>query len=175
MSFAKLYLLLFWVILSYSPHARADELDEYTLKAAFLYNFAAYTTWPDSGDASTFNLCIYGSDPFGKNLDTLMQKKRINDRTITIHRMNNIDRLDSCQMVFISRSPSDNLKDIINTLQDKPVLIVADSPNSAQQGVTLIMEVKNEKVTFEANLIVARKAGLNLSSQLLRFATVVHQ
>ena len=174
MPFAKLYLLLFCVILSYSPHARADELDEYTLKAAFLYNFAVYTTWPD-GDASTFNLCIYGSDPFGKNLDLLMQKKRIRDRTITIHRTNNNDRLDSCQLVFISRSSIDNLEDVINILQDKPILIVADSPNSAQQGVTLNMEVKNEKVTFEANLIVARKAGLNLSSQLLRFATSVLQ
>ena len=174
MSFAKLYLLLFCAILSYSPYVRAEELDEYTLKAAFLYNFAAYTTWPDS-DASTFSLCIYGSDPFGKDLDSLMQKKRVNDRTIAIHRTNNIDRLDSCQMVFISRSSIDNLKDVINILQDKPILIVADSPNSAQQGVTLNMEVKNEKVTFEANLIVAKKAGLNLSSQLLRFATVVHQ
>lgn len=174
MPFAKLYLLLFCAILSYSPYVCAEELDEYTLKAAFLYNFAVYTTWPDS-DASTFNLCIYGNDPFGKNLDSLMQKKRVNDRTITIHRTNNIDRLDSCQLVFISRSSIDNLGTVINTLQDKPILMVADSPNSTQKGVTINMEVKNEKVTFEANLIVARKAGLNLSSQLLRFATVVHQ
>jgi len=174
MPFAKLYLLLFCVILSYSPHARADELDEYTLKAAFLYNFAAYTTWPDS-NANTFTLCICGSDPFGKNLDSLMQKKRINDRAITIHRTNNIDHLDSCQLAFISRSLIDNLRTVINTLQDKPILIVADSPGAIQQGVTLNMEVRNEKVTFEANLIVAKKAGLNLSSQLLRFATVVHQ
>lgn len=174
MPFAKLYLLLFCAILSYSPYACAEELDEYTLKAAFLYNFAVYTTLPDS-DASTFNLCIYGNDPFGKNLDSLMQKKRINDRTITIYRTNNVDRLDSCQLVFVSRSSIDNLKDVINTLQDKPVLIVADSPGSAQQGVTLNMEVKDEKVTFEANLKVARKAGLNLSSQLLRFATSVLQ
>ncbi|MEQ1816782.1 MAG: YfiR family protein [Nitrosomonas sp.] len=175
MSFAKLYLLLFCAILSYSPYVYAEELDEYTLKAAFLYNFAAYTTWPDSNNGNTFNLCIYGNDPFGNNLDTLMQKKRINDRTITIYRTNNIDRLDSCQLVFISRSSVDNLKAVINTLQDKPVLIVADSPGTIQQGVTLNMEIKDEKVTFEANLKVARKAGLNLSSQLLRFATSVLQ
>lgn len=174
MPFAKLYLLLFGLILSFSPDARAEKLDEYTLKTAFLYNFAVYTTWPDT-DASTFNLCIYGNDPFGKNFDSLMQKKRVNDRTITIHRTNNIDRLDSCQLVFISRASIDNLKDVINTLQDKPVLIVADSPGTIQQGVTLNMEIKDEKVTFEANLKVAKKASLNLSSQLLRFATSVLQ
>ncbi|WP_292926529.1 YfiR family protein [Nitrosomonas sp.] len=160
--------------MSYSSHARADELDEHTLKAAYLYNFAVYTTWPDT-DASTFNLCIYGNDPFGKNLDSLMQKKRVNDRTITIHRTNNIDRLDLCQLVFISHSSIDNLKAVIITLQDKPVLIVADSPGTIQQGVALNMEIKDEKITFDANLKVARKAGLNLSSQLLRFATSVLQ
>ena len=99
----------------------------------------------------------------------------VNDRAITIHRTNNIDRLDSCQLVFISRSSIDNLKAVINTLQGKPVLIVADSPGTIQQGVTLNMEIKDEKVTFEANLKVARKASLNLSSQLLRFATSVLQ
>ena len=65
--------------------------------------------------------------------------------------------------------------DIIITLQDKPVLIVADSPGTIQQGVALNMEIKDEKITFDANLKVARKAGLNLSSQLLRFATSVLQ
>lgn len=174
MPFAKLYLLLYWVIISYSSPALAEETPEYTLKAAFLYNFSIFTTWPDHS-IDTFNLCIYGKDPFGMDLDTLMQKKRINDRTISIHRTNDIDHLDSCQLVFVSRLSIGNLKNVINTLQDKPVLIVADSPGAIQQGVALNMEVKDEKITFEANLKAARKAGLNLSSQLLRFATAVLQ
>ena len=174
MPFAKLCLLLYWVIMSYSPSAWAEETPEYTLKGAFLYNFAIFTTWPDRG-IDTFNLCIYGKDPFGMDLDELMKKKRINDHPITIHRTDNIDHLDPCQLVFVSRLSIDNLKNVINTLQDKPVLIVTDNPGTIQQGVALNMEVKDEKITFEANLKVARKAGLNLSSQLLRFATAVHQ
>ncbi|HMV13198.1 MAG TPA: YfiR family protein [Nitrosomonas sp.] len=52
---------------------------------------------------------------------------------------------------------------------------MADSPGACHQGVILNMNVNNEKVTFEANLMMAKKAGLNLSSQLLRLATEIYQ
>ena len=55
-------------LLTYAPAAKSDDLPEYRLKAAFLYNFAAFTEWPaDVG--STLNLCVYGQDPFGEDLD----------------------------------------------------------------------------------------------------------
>ncbi len=174
MSTAKLCMLLCWAIIIHSPYVLAGESDEYTLKAAFLYNFAAYTTWPDS-HIDTFNLCIYGSDPFGSDLDFLLKKKKINERTITIRRTSNIDHLDQCQLVFISNSATNHLTKIIGALEDKPVLTVADSPGANQLGVALNMAIREDKVTFIANLNRARKAGLSLSAQLLRFATEVHQ
>ncbi|UJP03962.1 MAG: YfiR family protein [Nitrosomonas sp.] len=122
-----------------------------------------------------FNLCIYGKDPFNRDFDALMQKKNVNERKVIIHRMNTTDQLDQCQLVFISRAAISDLAGVINSIQDKPVLTVADSPGVSEQGVVLNMNVKDDKITFEANLNRARKAGLNLSSQLLRLATEVRQ
>lgn len=171
---AALSFLLWCLSLSFSSNARADETAEYTLKAAFLYNFALFTSWPDRS-VDSFNLCIYGKDPFSQDLDSLMKKKNINERKVIIHRINTIDHLNQCQLVFISRSAIGNLTDVIDSLKDKPVLTVADSPGVSQQGVVLNMNVKDDKITFEANLNMAKKVGLNLSSQLLRLATEVHQ
>ena len=53
--------------------ARAEEFPEYRLKAAFLFNFAVYTDWP-AEVGSTLNLCIYGADPFGRDVDGLQGK-----------------------------------------------------------------------------------------------------
>jgi hypothetical protein len=39
----------------------------------------------------------------------------------------------------------------------------------------LNMQIKDEKITFEANLAAARHAGLTLSSRLLQLATKVYQ
>ncbi|WP_292913279.1 YfiR family protein [Nitrosomonas sp.] len=169
-----LWLILYAMSIGFPADVQADETGEYTLKAAFLYNFAIFTSWPIA-PADNFNLCIYGKDPFNQDLDSLMRKKSINERKIIIHRINSPDQLNQCQLVFISRAEIGNLASIIVLLKDKPVLTIADSPGVSEQGVVLNMNVKDEKVTFEVNLIMARKAGLNLSSQLLRLATEVHQ
>lgn len=171
---ARLYVLLCWAIMNYSPLVVAEEMAEYTVKAAFLYNFAIFATWPDN-NLDAFNLCIYGTDPFGKDLDELMKKKRVHERSITIDRTSNVDQLGQCQLVFISRSAIDNLTSVIDTLRNKPILTVADSPGAGQRGVMINMAVTDNRVTFEANLSMVRKAGLSLNAQLLRFATEVHQ
>lgn len=173
MPFAKLYLLLFWVILSYSPHVHADELDEYTLKAAFLYNFAVYTTWPSLPDQA-LNLCIYGEDPFGENLQHL-QHKKVHEHEILVRHTKSTEDLPGCQIVFITRSGIDNLSDIIEQLNGLPILTIADTPGASQQGVILNMTIKEGKVTFKANVAIAKRNRLKLSSQLLRFATEVYQ
>lgn len=146
------------------PPAYAEELSEYALKALFLYNFATFTAWPDRS-IDNFHLCIYGKDPFGQGIDSLMKTKRINDRMINIDRISDVTQLRQCQLVFISNSALANLVDVVDAIKDDPILTVADSPGASKQGVILNMEVKDEKVTFEANLTMARKAGLNLSSQ----------
>ena len=48
--------------------AMADSMVEYQVKAAFIYNFMAFTHWPDS-TGQTINLCVYGEDYFGQEID----------------------------------------------------------------------------------------------------------
>jgi hypothetical protein len=60
-------------------------------------------------------------------------------------------------------------------VRTSPVLTVADSPGAARQGVALNMAVERNRITFEANLLAARAAHLDLSSKLLRLATEVFQ
>lgn len=169
-----LCLILIVTSTTFSQFSRAEDTTEYTLKAVFLYNFAIFTSWPDHSK-DNFILCIYGKDPFGQDLDTLMRAKRIYDRMVDIHRISNLEQLNSCQLVFISRAAVSSLPDVINVLKDKPVLTVADSPRASQQGVMLNMNVQQDKVSFEANLMMAKRSGLNLSSQLLRLATEVYR
>jgi len=166
--------LLHWLLLlSYSPSAQAEHPSEYRLKVAFLYNFAAYTEWPNAHN-SVLNLCIHGEDPFGENLQHIRQKK-VHEQELLIRHTKNVDELPGCQIVFITRSVVDSLGNIINLLDGKPILTSAGTPGVGQQGVALNMAIKEGKVIFEANLAAARKSGLRLCAQLLRFATEVYQ
>ncbi|OQW41696.1 MAG: hypothetical protein A4S08_02310 [Proteobacteria bacterium SG_bin4] len=155
-----------------SMHAE-EQPSEYRLKVAFLYNFAAYTTWPNP-PYHNLMLCIHGEDPFGQNLQHL-QGKKINEHDILIKHTKNLMDLTDCHMVFITQSVVNEVDGIIKNLQGMPILTIADSPGAGRQGVVLNMAIKEGKVTFEANIAVAKRNGLKLSSQLLRFASEVFQ
>lgn len=168
-----IFLLCWFLLLGYSPLTLAEQPSEYRLKVAFLYNFSAYTEWPSLPN-QVLNLCIYGEDPFGENLQHL-QHKKAHEHEIVVRHTSNTEDLPDCQIVFITRSSIGNLSDIIKRLDEMPILTIADTPGASQQGVILNMAMKEGKVTFEANVTIAKRNRLKLSSQLLRFATEVYQ
>jgi YfiR/HmsC-like len=161
------------VLLCCASQTFADNLAEYRVKAGFLVNFAAFTEWP-AEVGSSLNLCVYGPDPFGEDLDKF-QSRSIGGRNLMVTRVVSVDMLENCQVVFISRPVIDNLQRVLDTLNGKPVLTVADSPGAMHQGVMLNMGTRQSRVTFEANLAAARGNGLSLSSKLLNLASEVRQ
>ena len=155
-----------------SPLAHADEMLEYQVKAAFIYNFIAFTQWPESAEPA-INLCLYGEDYFGHEIDKL-QNRSVGTRSIKVVRIRNSDQLPKCQVIFFSKSVNNTMADIISNLESNPILMLADSPNAISQGVTINMSLVNEKIVFEINLGIARKAGLDISSKLLQLAVKVY-
>ena len=117
--------------------AAANTLAEYRVKAAFLINFATFTEWP-AAVGSTLNLCVYGPDPFGAELDKF-KGRNVGGRSLVATRINSVDKLGNCQIVFITRPVIDNLFRVLDTLSGKPALTVADSPGAMHQGVILNM------------------------------------
>ena len=69
-------------MLACAPPARSDDLPEYRLKDAFLYNFAAFTEWP-AEIGGTLNVCIHGQDPFGAEIDPL-NGKTVGTRSVAL-------------------------------------------------------------------------------------------
>jgi hypothetical protein len=145
----------------------------YRLKAAFLYNFALFTEWP-AEVGNTLNLCVYGPDPFGKELDAL-RGRAVGARSIAIQRKVTTDALADCQIVYIAPLAIGALPRVLDSVRGRPVLTVADSLGAARSGAALNLHVDENRVSFEANQLSARAAGLSLSSKLLRLATEVIQ
>lgn len=156
-----------------APPAHANSAEEYRLKAAFLYNFASFTDWPATV-GNTLAFCVYGDDPFGTHLDTLVASP-IGTRRITVHRVRSVDAMPHCNLVYVSPTMIGNLPRLLDKLGKSSTLIVTDSPGALHQGAMLNMSTAAGKVTFAANLAAARHQGLGLSARLLRLATEVIQ
>lgn len=153
--------------------AAAEDVPEYRLKAAFLYNFAAFVDW-QSGTGTTLTVCVLSPDPFGAELDAL-NGKSVGGRRLVVQRRNGLDALDECNMVFVPAPSIGLLPRAEAALRGHSVLLVADTPGAVNQGAHINMVVIDSKVRFDVNLKAARAAPLGLSSKLLRLARDVVQ
>lgn len=155
------------------PCVWSQDLSEYKIKAGFLYNFALFTEWP-AEVGPTLTLCVFGSDPFGEEIDALAGKA-VGTRTVAVQRKAGTVGLRACHVVFVPGASIGQLPRLVTALRDAPTLLVAESPGATRQGAMLNMKMTQGRVGFEANLEAARAARLTLSSKLLRLATEVIQ
>jgi len=158
-----------------APATAEEPPREYLIKAAFLYNFAKFTHWPDSSfsDAETpLDICVFGEDPFGGALDAIAGKT-IRGRTVAVRRVASVEAGAACHLLFISDSELPRLKAILETLTGRPVLTIADMPDFARAGGIISLKTnEQDKLRFEINAGIAKRAGLRISSKLLSLAEI---
>jgi YfiR/HmsC-like len=155
-----------------SAAAQQTKPQEYQVKAVYLYNFGRFVEWPPSsaGDES-FVICVLGQDPFGAALDSTVAGEMIDDRKLVARRIAAPGDAAGCRILFISSSEAAHLKDILALVNKTTVLTVSDLPGFSDSGGMIEFVLQENKVRFRVNLAAAEKAGLTLSSQLLKVAT----
>lgn len=150
---------------------------EYLIKAALLYNFAKFATWPAEAfrDArAPLRVCILGADPFGVALESI-DGKRIRNRRLVTARIDEVGGAERCHVLFVSASERDRLTSILESIREQPILTVADMPWFARFGGIIALKVVQDRSRFEINIDAANDVGLSLSSRLLRLADIVRR
>ena len=170
------------LILSFSPVAMAlqpasQPLREYRIKAAFLYNFAKFVEWPPEAfdeEDSALVLGVLGDDPFGAALQSL-RGKTVRGRGLTIKRFDSLRDLGHCHILFITSSVREQQQKALESLQGSNVLTVGEMQRFVQMGGIINFVIRKNKLRFEINLDAGKRAGLVISSQLLKLADSVVQ
>lgn len=148
---------------------------EYEVKAAYIYNFARYVEWPSGAfqdQSKSIHVCVIGDDPFGPSL-TALNGKRVGERSVRIRRNTSLHDVRGCEILFISSSEEENLAHIVKAINGALVLTIGDSEGFARKGVMINFYMENNRVRFEINPKTAMRAGLRISSKLLRIARIV--
>lgn len=143
--------------------------DAATLKAAFLYNFALYTTWPPPPPTAV-TLCSIGHDELGAAFDALASKQ-VDGKPVQVRRVDSAAEARACHLLYVPESSSNNLPTLARGLASQPVLIVSDAGNL--DASMILIEAEGNRLVFSVNLARVRHAGLDVSSKLLRLARVV--
>lgn len=154
----------------------AQRANEYAVKAAFVYDFSKFVTWPErafKAQYSQVSICVLGDNPFGGALDRIVAGKTVSGRTFRVLYPASAVEARTCQIVFISRSEQPQLKTILDVLAASSALTVGDTAGYAGQGVMINLFLENDRVRFEINDEAAQRAGIDISSKLLSLARLV--
>lgn len=167
--------LAVWLAIAPGASGQATP-SEYEVKAAFLYNFAKYVEWPDgtfADERGPFRFGVLGEDPFGKALENVFGNKEAQGRRVEIERSSRVEDLLDCHILFIAKSEENRKDEILKALEGARILTVWDVDNRGPSGVMIRLARKDNRIGVEIDLKAAEKAGLRVSSQLLRIAEVV--
>jgi hypothetical protein len=157
-------------------HAQRSSPSEYDVKAAYLYDFGKFVAWPAKFAASDdFPICVLGQDPFGPTFDATIAGETINSKKVVVNRITKPQDALSCRILFISASEESQLKEILATLDKTSVLTVSDISQFTRRGGMIQFVIDANRVRFEVNVTTAERAGLTLSSQLLKVAINVRK
>ncbi len=159
------------LLLLAGPAALAAEPTENQLKAALLYKFAQFTTWPTPA-AEAFNICVLGENPFGEELDSL-KKKTLRDQPVDVIYLTAPDAARNCHLVYLNPPDRRQLTRWMEMLKSRPILTVSDDQDGWREGVMIVFEVEPNGVKFNVNLTAARAANFSISAQMLKLAREV--
>ncbi len=158
------------------PSARAAPPTEYEVKAAFLYNFSKFVEWPAGTFATPdapIKVCFVGSSPIAAVFKDAVQGKSANGRRLVVMESASVQQTLSCHVDFVGGLDADRLDELFHRVDGRPILTVGDDPSFAPQGGIIGLTTLQNKVRFEVNMIATKRAGLKLSSQLLKVAVRV--
>jgi len=144
---------------------------EYKIKAAFIYNFTKFINWPQGiflNVDAPLNLCLLGDDSFRPILEETVKGKIIHSRQFSIQSKKETDNFLSCHLLYIYSLSDESTFEVLDSLQQQPVVTVFETASSKNQlGIIRLIKKKN-KIHFEINQTAAQKSGLKISSQLLK-------
>ncbi len=171
------YKLLFFLVLGLVSQipalSLANNINEYTIKAAFIYNFARFTEWPD--ESNELRVCVYGEDPFGSSIDKI-NGKQSNGRTIKVIRTRSIEEVKSCHIAFLNIIPPERrlFARALQEIEGANVLTISDAKGVIDFGVMIGLKIDKNKVAFDVNHTITKASDIEISAKLLRLAKVVN-
>jgi hypothetical protein len=145
---------------------------EYEVKAAIIYNIVRFVEWPrEEPGTSELRICVAGEGLRDPIPFLELQGQQAAGKRIAV-------RLDSkslrdCQVLFLAVRDEMHLQSAIRSLSRAPVLTITELPGACLKGSIVNFIIIDKKVGFEINAAAARRAGIRISSKLLKLARSV--
>jgi hypothetical protein len=116
---------------------------------------------------------ILGDDPVGATLSQAAADEEAQGRPLVVRRSRRVEDLVGCHLLFVAKSETPRLGQILRAVQDQPVLTVGDTEAFHRAGGMILFVTQGSRVTFDICDKATKRAALVLSAKLLKVARSV--
>ena len=179
--------ILFAIVLLWSPAqpaARAEQSNEYKVKAALIFKFLQFVEWPgDSAppgsapagtsapaDHGAIVIATVGKDPFDGALEQTVAGKLVGGKHLVVKHFANVGEVEKCQVLFVSSSAGAEFAGALSKTGPVGVLTVGETEQFLDEGGIIRIFEQDGKLRFEISQDAAARARIQISSKLLRLA-----
>ena len=137
-------------------------------------HFALFVEWPDK-NKNLVNICIVGEDPFGAFFDKMLLSKQTNHsaKKTLLSRLKVGQSIEKCNIVFSTKG-STTEKFWQNIPKNHSILLVSEFDQFTKLGGLIDFYTENKKIRIEINMDAVDKAGIKISSELLKLSKISH-
>lgn len=152
--------------------AQTDAPTEPEVKAAMIYNFAQFIEWPENEPKapSSFAICVFGEDPIEPILESTVRGEVFQNRAVQVRRAASPVDAKACDIVFVTQSEKKRVPEFLEAVRGTRALTIGDTEDFVALGGMIAFKKQGNRVRFQINPDAATRAGLKISSKLLRLA-----
>jgi hypothetical protein len=160
------------------PGSTPPRIEQYQVKAVYLYNFLNFVSWPvpqtTSEQPNSKIIGVLGESPLNNALNNLAARLAKRNKTklklIFYGKYEAGQDFKACNILFLNKSVKDNFIKIIAQLDHAPILTVSDSKDFIAAGGMVSMFEVQDRIRYSINRKAVIAAGLEAKSQLLNSA-----
>lgn len=157
------------------PGASSRSYEEHEIKAAFLYSFAQFIIWEPRAtvgqtETAAITYCAVQEGPVVTALKELIAAKQTAGETRRYTLLADLSNIRQCHILFLGADS--NNSESVQLRPDESVVTVGDSQGFVVNGGIIELRRQGTRVQVHINLATARAQRIQISSKLLKLATI---
>ena len=147
----------------------ADEAED-TIKSVAVLNFIRYSTW--GGVPDPLVVGVAGRQGFLDALRATLQNKQISGHTVRVVGVKNAAEAQSCQLLYLATARVAEIQPFLSSPVVTHALTIGETDRFLDIGGAVNLYLTDGHIAFEASLDALDRAGITVSSNLLRVGQV---
>jgi hypothetical protein len=149
--------------------------DEAAARAAYLYSFLGYIEWPARALPLTDSPLVIGvlnADEVAAELLLTTLGRKINNRSVTIRRLQPGDGLDDIHLLYIGPGEPQQVQGTIRQVPQRWTVTVTDDGSAEALAGVINFRYSDGRLRFDVSQAAVERGDFKLSSRLLSVAIV---